>query len=259
MEYGLHIEDRPGGIRVLALSSPKKRNALDPTLLAALRDSLSPEATAEVRAFLVRGAGEKAFCSGYDLEILAAPGDADPLPDQLIGEVLAVLERHPVPSVALVRGAAFGAGCELAAACDFRVGGEDAVFCMPPARLGVVYAPEGLYRMMALLGRARAKLMFLTGRQVDARRALDWGLLDEVHPAEAVEQAALQLCEELARNAPLAIRGTKRSFALLSRAHLTEEERAELQALRRAAFRSEDVREGKQAFLEKRPPRFTGR
>jgi enoyl-CoA hydratase/carnithine racemase len=259
VEYGLHIEDRPGGIRVLVLSSPKKRNALDPTLLALLRDALLPEASAGVRAFLVRGEGEKAFCAGYDIESLAPPLASSPLPDELLGEVLAMLERHPVPSVALVRGAAFGAGCELAAACDFRVGAEDAVFCMPPARLGVVYAPEGLYRVMALLGRARAKLMFLTGRKVDARAALEWGLLDELRPAADAERTALELCLELAQGAPLAIQGMKRAFGLLSRTQLTTEERAELHQVRRAAFLSEDALEGRQAFLDKRPPRFTGR
>ena len=257
MEYGLHIEERPSGIRVLTLSSPRKRNALDPFLLERLREALSPAGVTS-RALLVRGAGDKSFCSGYDVESLHRVEDGEAMPDELLGEVCGLLERYPAPSVALIRGAAFGAGCELAASCDFRVGAEDALFCMPPARLGVIYAPEGLYRLMALVGRSRAKMMFLTGRRVAASQALAWGLLDELHSLTEAEAAALRLCEELAQNAPLAVQGMKRSFTLLAQPSLSPGERQEIHALRRAAYQSLDVEEGFKAFLEKRSPRFQG-
>jgi enoyl-CoA hydratase len=252
----MRVEDRPGGVRVLTLDNPTRRNALDEGMLDGLFAALAPEATRETRAILLRGDG-KAFCAGYDLTSLSEVGEGK-LPDTRLGEVFARLERHPAPSVALLTGGAFGAGCELACACDFRIGSDQALFCMPPAKLGVVYAPEGLFRLTALAGRSKAKLMVLTGRKIDAARSLEWGLLDELH-VEGAEAAAFALVTELAAAAPLAVRGMKRGFELVARAQLSEEERGELETLRREAFNSADAREGRAAFLEKRAPRFEGR
>lgn len=258
MHSRLGVEEREGGLRVLTLLNAAKRNALDPGLLDELIAAFAPERASGVRAVLVRGEGEKAFCAGFDLTSLANAAP-DAVPDEKVSELMARVEAFPAPIVALIHGAAFGAGCELAAACDFRVGADDALLCMPPAKLGVVYTPEGLFRMMALVGRARAKLMFLTGRRVDATTCLDWGLLDEVHPKANAEAAAVKLCQELASNAPLAVRGMKRAFALLARPELTPGDRGLLERLRREAFASQDVKEGATAFRGKRPPRFSGK
>jgi enoyl-CoA hydratase/carnithine racemase len=252
------VEDREGGLRVLTLTNPKKRNAVDDGMLAQLRAAVVPEASGHVRAFLLRGA-DAGFCAGYDLSGLGTAPDKGALPDEHIFEVIQLLASHSAPSVALVRGPAFGAGCELASACDFRVGSDTAVLCMPPARLGVVYAPEGLWRLSSLVGVSKAKLMFLTGRKVDAPTAHAWGLLDELWPEADAEPRALALCGELAASAPLAVRGMKRGFERLAELHLTEAERGELDGLRRVAFNSEDIQEGRAAFLEKRPPVFRGR
>jgi enoyl-CoA hydratase/carnithine racemase len=164
-----------------------------------------------------------------------------------------------VPSVALVQGAAFGAGFDLASACDFRVGTPDTVFCMPAARLGLVYSVEGMSRAARLVGPARAKALFLTARKLDGETALAWGMLDACPPAADAEARALELCQTLASHAPLAVAGMKEVFGLVGRPALTEEERTRARALRAAAFGSEDAREGRAAFLEKRPPRFQGR
>ncbi len=250
------VEDR-GALRVLTLDHPARRNALDDAMLEELAAAIDPSATSGVRAFLVRG-DEKAFCAGYDLTSLAAVAEGAPLPDARLSQVLTTLERHPSPSVALVLGPAFGAGCELAAACDFRVGGPGAVFCMPPARLGIVYAPSGIHRFLTLLGRGRTKRLFLTGCKVDAETALDWGLLDELHPADA-ERAALALCDELLGGAPLAVRGMKLAIEALSELSLEPAAAARIESMRRDAFNSEDAREARAAFLEKRKPRFQGR
>lgn len=258
MDARLGIEDRSDRVRVLTLDNPARKNALDEGLLLALREALASAESAGVRALLLRGRGS-AFCAGYDLNQSFEVGGEEPLPDHLLGDVLGELERLPIPSVALVTGPAFGAGCDLAAACDFRVASPQAAFCIPPAKLGVIYAPDGLARVAALVGRSTAKLLFLTGRKVGAEEALRFGLCDELHPAEEAEGRALALCAELAANAPLAIRGMKRAFQLLGRPLLSEAERAELEALRRVAFASDDAREGRAAFLEKRPARFTGR
>jgi enoyl-CoA hydratase/carnithine racemase len=261
-------EDRPDGVRVLTLANPAKRNALDVQMLAQLQEAL---AAPGARALLLRG-DDASFCAGYDLEALGQVAEGVALPDELLCEVLDQLEAHPAPSVALVRKAAFGAGCELAAACDFRVGALDAVFCLPPARLGIVYAPEGLARLARVVGWPRAKLLFLTGRKIDAEEAHRMGLLDELATADVVpagseadspfapdaDALAEALAAELATGAPLAVAGMKRGFSLLAKCALSEAESAELLSLRRAAFNSEDAREGRAAFLEKRSPHFSG-
>jgi enoyl-CoA hydratase/carnithine racemase len=123
----------------------------------------------------------------------------------------------------------------------------------------VIYAPEGVERVMALVGSSRARRMFFCGEQLGAEEALRAGLLDELRPEAEAEAAAEALCAELAAGAPLAIAGMKRGFRWLSRPFRGAEERAELERLRRASFFSADAREGVAAFREKRAPRFEGR
>ena len=144
----------------------------DPFLLDALAEALAPDPA--VRALVLEARGP-AFCAGYDLAQLGEDAAAARSPDARIQEVLAMLEAHPAPSVAVVHGAAFGAGCELACACDFRVGTPDTVLCMPPVRLGVVYAPDGVWRVARLAGLQRARWMFLTAAEVSATRGARLG------------------------------------------------------------------------------------
>lgn len=253
MPATLTVSERPGGVRVLTLSHPERKNALDAGFLHALEAALRDDA--QVRCWLVRASGEGVFSAGYDLTALNGFPEGTPLPDERLGEVLDVLTAQRAPSVALVTGPAIGAGCELAAACDFRVGSGAARFSMPPARLGVVYALKGLARLSSRVGEQAARRMFLTARAVDAELALKLGLLDVL--ADDAEAQAFTLCAELAGHAPLAVEGMKRGFALLEGASALE--RAEYERLRRASFNSDDAREGKAALLEKRPPRFSGR
>lgn len=259
MPAQLRIEDRAGGIRVLSIHHPARKNALDAAAIAALSASLAPERLAGVRALVIRGDGHDAFCAGYDLTALADVGPNGELPDDSLEAALEQLAACPVPSIALVHGPAFGAGCDLACACDVRIGSESARFCMPPARLGVVYAAAGIARVRALVGPARAKRMFFTGMVVGSGRALEWGLIDERLPATEAEAAAVSLAETIAQMAPLAVRGMKQTFAALAEGPISPERSAGLRALRREAFQSDDAREGKAAFLEKRPPRFAGK
>ena len=161
------------------MSNPARKNALDAEglqqLAAAIRDGDG------VRCWLVRASGTGPFSSGYDVSALSEIG-AGPLPDDALGDVFDLLASHPAPSVALLTGAAFGAGCELACACDFRVGDHRAAFCLPPSKLGVVYAPRGIQRIAAIVGQAKAKWMLLTGRKLSASEAEQCGLLDLLQP-----------------------------------------------------------------------------
>jgi enoyl-CoA hydratase/carnithine racemase len=205
---------------------------------------------------LVRAGGEGIFSAGFDLTALGGAPSLT-LPDERLSQVLSLLEAHPAPSVALVNGPAIGAGCELAVACDFRVGGPQAMFCMPPAKVGVVYSLAGIERLVARAGEAFARSMFLTGRRVSASEAARVGLLTEL--ADDAEGAAFALCDELAANAPLAVAGLKRGLALVRAKVVSDEARASYEALRRASFESDDAKEGVSAALAKRAPRFSGR
>jgi enoyl-CoA hydratase/carnithine racemase len=254
----LRIEELGGGVRCLKLSNPERKNALDAGSLRHLAEAVTAADAAHVRCWLVRSEGEPIFSSGYDVSALDAVGEGA-LPDDLLGEVLDLLQRHPAPSVALLTGPAFGAGCELACACDFRVGDTRAAFCLPPAKLGVVYAPRGIRRVAALTGLGRAKWMLLTGRKVEAAEAKEFGLLDVLTPLDFAEDGALELTQQLAAAAPLAVGGMKRIFAALASGGPTAEETEAIDGLRRAAFNSQDILEGRLAFLEKRKPKFSGK
>lgn len=257
----IRVEDR-GLVRVLTLSNEAKRNALDFQALDELEAACREAARARVRCVLLRGSGEEAFSSGFDLaelDMLSPRGDR---PDEAVERAAEALEALPCPTVAYLNGGAFGGGFELAATCDLRVAREDVLLGMPPAKLGVVYPEGGLRRFLALVGAARTRELFFAGRPIRAEVALSWGLVNRVVQAEGAEAAAMALAEEIALNAPLAVQGMKRILRLLEGAHvrgLAAEERGEIGDLRRQAFESEDIREGRLAFQERRPPRFTGR
>ena len=253
MPATLQVADVADGVRVLTLSHPERKNALDAGFLDALEEALSKGSG--VRAWLVRGEGEGVFSAGYDLTALKGFPEGSPLPDERLGVVLDRLSFHPAPSVALLTGLAVGAGCELAAACDFRVGSLGARFSMPPARLGVVYALKGLRRLRSRVGEQAARRMFLTGRVMGAEEAVRLGLLDVL--ADEAEVEAMALCRELAANSPLAVAGMKRGFELIDGA--SSEDLASYEVLRRVSFNSADAREGKEALLGRRAPVFQGK
>jgi enoyl-CoA hydratase/carnithine racemase len=256
----IRVEDR-GFVRILTIDNPGKRNAFDYGSLAEMEAACALAAADRVRCLVLRGSGDQAFSSGFDIDAMEGDGPGGDRPDLATERAMEAVEAVPCPTVAFVNGAAFGAGCELAATCDLRIASQGAKLGMPPAKLGVVYAAAGLRRFLALVGPAHTREMFFTGRPIDAAKALAVGLVDRVAaPAEA-EAAALALAEEIARNAPIAVQGMKRILRLLVSAHergLTDEERDEVTALRSRAFESADLREGRAAWAQRRPPRFLG-
>jgi enoyl-CoA hydratase/carnithine racemase len=257
----IRIEDR-GLVRVLTFSNEAKRNALDFRALDELGVACAAVARDGVRCLLLRGAGEEAFSSGFDLSELDTLSARGERPDEAVERAAEALEAVPCPTVAFLNGGAFGGGFELAATCDLRVAREDVLLGLPPAKLGVVYPEGGLRRFLALVGSARTRELFFVGRPIRADVALAWGLVNRVVQAEGAEAAAQALAEEIALNAPLAVQGMKRILRLLESTHergLADGERTEIADLRRRAFESDDIREGRLAFQERRPPRFAGR
>jgi len=254
--------DRPAdGVLRLTISNPAKRNALDHPILDAIAAVLDDIGAA--RAVLLTGA-EKMFSSGYDIgdipdDVFAQ--EAERLVAHPFAAALEALESCEVPTVAALPGHTIGGGLELALACDLRVAADGILLGMPPAKLGLVYSHTGLRRFLEAIGAPRTRELFLTARNVDARTALDWGLVNQVVGASDLEGAALDLAEDLAANAPLSLRGNKRAIRELLAAdgRLDPEVERELIELREASFQSEDLREGVRAFGQKRPARWKGR
>jgi enoyl-CoA hydratase/carnithine racemase len=204
------------------------------------------------------------FSSGYDIgdipdDVFAQ--EAERLVAHPFAAALEALESCEVPTVAALPGHTIGGGLELALACDLRVAADGILLGMPPAKLGLVYSHTGLRRFLEAIGAPRTRELFLTARNVDARTALDWGLVNQVVGASDLEGAALDLAEDLAANAPLSLRGNKRAIRELLAAdgRLDPEVERELIELREASFQSEDLREGVRAFGQKRPARWKGR
>jgi enoyl-CoA hydratase/carnithine racemase len=217
----------------------------------------------DARAVLLTGA-EGMFSSGYDIGDI--PGDvfaeeAERLVAHPFAEALDALETCEVPTVAALPGHTIGGGLELAVACDLRVAADGILLGMPPAKLGLVYSHTGLRRFLETIGAPRTRELFLTGRNVDARTALGWGLVNQVVGVSELDSAALDLAQDLAANAPLSVRGNKRAIRALLAAEgqLDPEVERELIELREASFLSEDLREGVRAFAQKRPARWKGR
>jgi enoyl-CoA hydratase len=255
------VEDR-GAVRILTISNEGKRNALDFRALEELEAACAAAATGAVRCLLLRGAGDDAFSSGFDLAELDLRSKAGDRPDEAVERAAEALEAVPCPTVAFLNGSAYGGGFELAATCDLRVARVGVSLGMPPAKLGVVYPEGGLGRFLSLVGAARTRELFFSGRPIGAEVALAWGLVNRVVPAEGAAAAAMALAEEIAANAPIAVQGMKRILRLLEASRvrgLAAEERDEIAGLRRQAFESADIGEGRRAFQERRPPRFEGR
>jgi len=259
----LLLDEPAEAVARLTLNRPDSRNALDHELLDGLAAAmLSLDRGIELRCVLITGAG-KAFSAGYDIAAIPSDSferDAEALVAHPFHTALETIAAHPWPVVAAVNGHALGRGLELTLTCDLRIAARGAKLGMPPAKLGLIYGHTGLQRFIDAVGVPRTKELFLTGRNLEAERAEEIGLVHEVVDDDALPDAALELAAEIAANAPLSMRGNKHAIDTLnSYARLTPEQEQELIELRESCFGSEDFREGITAFAEKRKPDWKGR
>lgn len=256
------LMERERNICTMTINRPERRNALSLELLHRLGDTFNAlKDDRDVRVVVLRGAGQKAFSSGMDLQDAAATEELKVArEDNPINFAVGSIISYPCPVIAMIYGAAVGAGCDLAVACDLRIAADTAVMGINPVRIGRVYPPAGVQRLINVVGLSQAKEMFFTGRFIDAHRAKEIGLVDHVVAAEELSSFTYALAREIADNAPLAVSTTKAIFTkLLKHRRLNTEDEIEIMALIDIVERSEDAREGRQAFIEKRKPRFIGK
>jgi enoyl-CoA hydratase/carnithine racemase len=245
------------------ISNPERRNALDHDVLDALAETLPRlDQGIEIRSVLVTGTAP-VFSAGYDIASFATETfarDAEALVAHPYHQALKALAGFPWPTIAAINGHCLGGALELAITCDLRICAAGAKLGMPPAKLGLVYGHTGLRKFLDTVGLARTKELFLTGRNFEATRAEEIGLVHEVVAAEELERISVALAAEIAANAPLSMKGNKHAIDLLNACPtLTEQQEAGLVALRESCFSSEDLREGIEAFKERRRPEWKGR
>ena len=245
------------GIATITLNRPERRNALNTALMEALaRRFEALESDTSVRAVVIRGAGA-AFCSGRDLHEMSWRQDDGLEPEADVIALFQQIEASRHPTIAMVHGAAYAGGCELALHCDFRVAADVARFAMPLAKIGLVVPFALGQKLVEIIGPAFTRQILLTGQPVDAKRAYEMGMVHTVVPAAELEKATYDLARTLAGNAPLSLAGMKaairRSLSLRERV-----EHKDLDETARRARASDDAREGVRAMLEHRKPTFRG-
>jgi len=268
MDNEMLLTQRKGLVCTLVLSCPEKKNVLTAGLLVEFSERMlefSKDDT--IRTIVIRGAGDEAFCSGYDISALAdgsvSPGSGvmkDGNPFRPFERAVESIMNYPYPVIAMLNGYAFGGGCDLAVSCDMRIGADHIRMGMTPAKIGMIYTPEGLKRFIQTIGLSKTKEIFFTGRAYDARRAKEMGLIDYLVPRAELASFTYHLAEEIAGNAPLSLKGIKRILnLLLGSDKMAEEDRDEAENIVAQGLWSHDLKEGRAAFLEKRKPAFRDR
>lgn len=263
MSEELLLKEIENGVCILTINRPRKANSLNLEMLEGIIsvfEELQDEQKA--RVVVIRGAGNKAFCAGLDIGQIPSSGDAKGHNAQEVFErSLTAVREVPVPVIAMINGFCVGAGMELAVNCDFRIACETAKLGITPAKLGLIYHPAGLKRFLALIGPSATKELFLTGRLITAQRAGILGLVNEVAPAEKLEEIVYKLAGEIAVNAPMSLHGHKYIINRMTDKmfDLEEKETGIISEMIVQAFNSEDLLEGKRAFLENRKPEFQGK
>jgi enoyl-CoA hydratase len=254
------IYEKKSRIAYVTLNRPTALNALNRAMLRELRAAMEDaQADPEVRGLIVSGGSGKAFVAGADITEIAPISAVEAAEFTRYGQaVFELIETLGKPVIAAINGFALGGGCELAMACTLRLATLAAQFGQPEVKLGVTPGFGGTQRLPRLIGRARALQMILTGDPIDCTEAHRIGLVNEIVPAEELIPRAEAILHRILRNAPLAVRFSLQAVDQGLNASLREGTAIE-SALFSVCAASADKQEGTAAFLEKRPPNFTGR
>jgi methylmalonyl-CoA decarboxylase len=247
-----------GKVGTIALDHYRKRNALGSELIAEVVGALNGFKGEDVRAVVVRSAtNESVWSAGHDVSELPK-ADVDPLPyTDPFEQLLRAVREFPAPVLAMIHGTVWGAACDLVMNCDLVFGDETCAFAITPAKIGLPYNVSGLLTFMARVPLAITKEMFFTAEPISAERAERAGIVNLIVPAAELESRVYEAARTIATRSPASIRASKEAMRVLSDAVAINPTTYEyLQSLRRGVYFGPDYREGIQAFLEKRPPKF---
>ena len=251
--------ERDGPVGHMVFDNPARRNAISGDMWRAIPKAMAEfDADPEIRTVVLRGEGTVAFAAGADIsefEKRRSSAGAVKEYDGLVDAAQRAIEDSAKPVIALIHGFCIGGGVEMALACDLRYAAESSQFAIPAARLGVGYGVHGTNRLVATVGHAAAREIMFSGRRYNAHEALAMGLVNRVLPAGDLDGYVRSLALELAANAPLSIAASKRIINTVIGARGDFSEENELTA---RCMQSEDYKEGRRAFMEKRAPRFKG-
>jgi len=258
---GKILQSTLDGVGTVTFNNPAKHNAMSLDMWVALGEAVNAlSADPEVRVIILTGAGGKAFISGADIsqfEELRHNAEATAQYALQSAAARKAVDECPKPTIACIDGFCLGGGLLVAMLADIRVASEASRFGIPAAKLGVAYGYHGLERLVALVGPARARLLMFTGMQIDAAEAFKFGLVDQVVGASTLWRHTMQLARTVADNAPLAVAAAKVTVAQV----LKDAACRDMEAVKRIEIQcadSDDFREGRRAFMEKRRPVFHG-
>jgi enoyl-CoA hydratase len=250
------------GVGVITFNNPEKRNAMSLDMWEGLGHALVElRDDADVRVVILVGAGDKAFVSGADIsqfEKNRHNAEASEEYSKKSAAQRALLADYPKPTIACIRGFCLGGGMQVAMLADIRIASDNSQFGIPAAKLGIAYGYDGLKHLVSLVGPSWARLLMYTGMRIDSAEAVRIGLVDRVLPDADLWNATMEIARTISINAPLAIQAAKITIAQV----LKDESHRDMDAIKNigtACMDSEDFREGRRAFMEKRKPKFSGR
>lgn len=260
-EYDTLLLHKPSEhVLLVTLNRPEAANAFNTIMareLYELFEALALDAE-DIRAIVVTGAGDRAFCAGGDLKERNGMSDADWQAQHLVYErMVRAIIACPLPVIGAINGAAYGGGCELVAAMDFVYVSKTAKFAQTEVSLGIIPGAGGTQTLSRAIGERRAKELIFSGRIFTAEDAVDWGLANEICPPQELLQTVLGMANSIASNAPIAVRQAKQAIHKGLQMGLSDGLAFEIEAYNRT-IPTADRREGVQAFNEKRKPKFTG-
>jgi len=250
-----------GPVGIVTISNPRRLNAMTLDMWRALPVILADfDANPAIRVIVITGEGNKAFISGADIsqfESLRATGDQSMEYSTAVEAALLAPAACSKPVIAAIQGYCIGGGLGLAAGCDLRIAAENASFRMPAARLGIGFPPSSLQTFINIMGAANTMDIFFSARTFSAAEALSLGFVSQVHPLDQMTQAIEHYAQGIASNAPLTIAALKFSVRELLK-NPEDRDMQTAQKMTQACYMSADHREGRDALVHKRAPRFSG-